>query len=275
MPKEAAGRLRRLALDQVQPYELNLAPLYVYLRRNEKFVSVKAPLDFFTPQELDRYRTYDCFFMSPFIDLVRPYQTAARMVRKLLLWNHTDADTHQFTLPPYEMSQRVLGQVLPLWKNNFTIEPFFIVVFVNELCTSLEPDTLIKVREASVLGFDRALVYCSVTVFLALHLGYCNVEYLERIRTRLFGTTLEDGANPALFVEGDIEELALRVLQVFSSEDESVVTPPASLSIAEFANDMSRVACKMRSRVRHMRSQVRNTGFSTASVFGITGFVQE
>jgi len=65
LPKEAAINLRISPIASVKPYALMIAPVYVFMRVNEKFVSVKAPLDFFTPEELERLKSFESFFFQP------------------------------------------------------------------------------------------------------------------------------------------------------------------------------------------------------------------
>jgi hypothetical protein len=52
--QEAIRELRVCSIASVQPYALMLSPVYAYLPQNAKFVAIKAPLDFFTPEELAR-----------------------------------------------------------------------------------------------------------------------------------------------------------------------------------------------------------------------------
>ena len=49
LPPDAAEKMRNCPIHSVQPYALMIAPAYVYMKVNKKFVAVKAPLDFFTP----------------------------------------------------------------------------------------------------------------------------------------------------------------------------------------------------------------------------------
>ena len=74
LPKEAAHQLRVCPIPSVQPYALMLSPVYVFMKANEKFVSVKAPLDFFTQEELSKLRMYDTFYMPDFVDRTLPFR---------------------------------------------------------------------------------------------------------------------------------------------------------------------------------------------------------
>src|SRR3990167_7937356 len=86
LPPEAVYTLRVSPIDSVEPYALTLAPMNVFLKRNEKFVSVKAPLDFFVPEELEKLRPLGNFFIPDFVDKVVPFRKAARSVAALLKW---------------------------------------------------------------------------------------------------------------------------------------------------------------------------------------------
>src|SRR5689334_8605019 len=98
LPKEAAMNLRISPIVSVKPYSLMLAPVYVFMRLNEKFVSVKGPLDFFTPEELERLQPFESFFLPEFVDTALPFRQVARNVRALLSWQPTAQGADQ--LPP-------------------------------------------------------------------------------------------------------------------------------------------------------------------------------
>ena len=71
-------------ISTIEPYSLLLAPAYVYMKRNERVVSVKGPLDFFTPDELERIRGYEMIYFPKFVKSSVQFQTSARLVRKIL-----------------------------------------------------------------------------------------------------------------------------------------------------------------------------------------------
>ena len=84
-------------IESVKPYALMIAPVYVYMRRNEKFISVKAPMDFFTAEELEKLKSVEMFFMPQFVDAVLPYRNLARRVKMILGWNPVESKAG---LPP-------------------------------------------------------------------------------------------------------------------------------------------------------------------------------
>src|SRR4051812_8298441 len=86
LPKEAASDLVRYPVQSVKPYVPMWAPIYVFMPKNEKFVSVKAPLDFFVPEELEKLEPLENFYVSSAISNALPFRDAARGVRSVLEW---------------------------------------------------------------------------------------------------------------------------------------------------------------------------------------------
>jgi hypothetical protein len=208
LPKEAAESMRICPIDTVKPYAMMLAPVYAYMKLNEKFVSVKAPLDFFTPGELDKLRTFEAFHLPAFVDTVLPFRSAARSVRALLSWSPElsvkGPRKDLVALPPasYELSDAVLRIVGPLWSSQAKVEPFFVAAFVNELCELLPAESLTTARDRSFDLYENAVLGSSWAVFLALHLGYVDLAFLNRLH-RAFGRHVArerlqsaDGASP-------------------------------------------------------------------------------
>src|SRR5687767_11667820 len=84
LPAEAYKELRICKVATMAPFALMLAPVYVFMKLNKKFVSVKAPLDFFTPEELERLAPSVILFVPKFVDAVLPFRDAAHQVRALI-----------------------------------------------------------------------------------------------------------------------------------------------------------------------------------------------
>ena len=147
LPREAAINLRISPIASVKPYSLMLAPVYVFMRLNEKFVSVKGPLDFFTPEELERLKPFESFFLPEFVDAALPFRQIARNVRRLVGWEPEYKGEEQLPPAPYEVSDAVLRMIGPLWAPGLVIEPFFAAVFANELCELLPPEKLRAARD--------------------------------------------------------------------------------------------------------------------------------
>lgn len=207
LPKEAAINLRISPIASVKPYSLMLAPVYVFMRLNQKFVAVKGPLDFFTPEELERLMPFESFFLPEFVDAALPFRQIARNVRRLVGWEPEYRGEQQLPPAPYEVSDAVLRMIGPLWGVGLTIEPFFAAVFANELCDLLPPEKLRLARDQDVIGYERAILRSGWAVFLALHLGYCDLPFLNRLQQRVFDASFTGVGVPSVGRASDVDEL--------------------------------------------------------------------
>src|SRR5690606_18653479 len=113
--------------------------------------------------------------------------------RRLLSWKprhspESDAKSSlrfpEVTLPPapYELSDAVLRLIGPLWGDGSGIDPFFVSAFAEELCGPIPGERLVAMRERSVERFEEAVFSSSFSVFIALHLGYTELEFLKDLR---------------------------------------------------------------------------------------------
>jgi hypothetical protein len=158
------------------------------MKLNQKFVTIKGPFDFFTPQELEKLKPFENLYFTEFIDFALPFQTAAQSVRFLLDW-----DASQLPPTPYEVSDaviRILGKVW--WKDSMgypVIEPYFINIFVNDLCDEIPSDVLCQARDNDMNVYEQGIMHSSLAVFLALHFGQNELSYLNKIRKEVFSQT--------------------------------------------------------------------------------------
>jgi hypothetical protein len=275
LPTEAASTLRICPIDSVKPFALMLAPVYVYMKLNQKFVAVKAPLDFFTPEELQKIRPFESLYVTPFVDEALPFRDAARRVRALL--NFADvgpvakkSGSEPYPDPclgpaPFEVSDGVLQIIGKLWSDGLVIEPFFLAVFANELCELLPSSTLLSAREKDVQRFERAVMQSSWAVFIALHLGYCNMSYLNRLRDRVFREILDSQSSSPQWSETDD---LVRASSVAFQEAET-----RSVTGEHFASRDERVFQKMASRLERVKAELMNKDAPAPSIYGPKGFV--
>ena len=190
LPRDAATTLRLCPIQTVKPYAVMIAPVYVYMQANEKFVAIKSPLDFFTDADLKRLAPLGMFFLPAFIDGSLVFREKARSLRKLLDWSPKPEDLGP---APFELSDAVLRALAPLWGLHVTVESFFVTVFANELCAGLAPESLARAREQSVPTFERALMVSSWTVFIALHCGWTRPGLLDQLRAWSFDRAMGAG----------------------------------------------------------------------------------
>jgi hypothetical protein len=264
LPKEAALNLRICPIASVKPYALMLGPVYVFMRLNEKFVSVKGPLDFFTPEELERLKTFESFHLPEFVDQALPFRQVARHARSIVGWTPTEDGEEQLPPAPYELSDAVLRMLGPLWGPDAVIEPFFAAVFANELCDLLPDAVLVSAREQSVQAFERAVLRSGWAVFIALHLGYCELPFLNRLRRRVFEGS--DLAPPSTGVASEIDEL---VAVVFDSMGADLRSPVRG---SVFEEQGSRAGLKMAGRLKRVLTMIDATE-PASTIFGERGFV--
>ncbi len=207
--------LRRSSIQTVQPYRFTFSPTYVYMQRNQKFICVKAPLDFFLTDELDKLKAhFSEVYVLPFVDKVAPFVDAGKSARILLGWNPETKEQKEVTrskniypqvgIPPapYELSDAIIRILGSVWGSQFEIEPFFVAIFIDELCGSLSSELLESSREKDIQLLEHSILLSSWIIFIALHMGYTNLGYLERIRNRVFKSLLNEedlvGADPDL-----------------------------------------------------------------------------
>ena len=190
VPGEDAVSMRVCPIETVQPFAPLPAPLYLLLSGNDKFVSVKAPLDFFTPEELDRYKSVGAFFYPQFVKKVLPFRNEALQFRTLLAAvdqaKEHPAEELENTPSPYELSDAFLRMAGKLWSEGGVIEPFFVAVFAHEFCRPMDGSWMIIARETNVLAYDQAILRSGWATWQAMHLGYLNLSWLTKFRNSVF-----------------------------------------------------------------------------------------
>jgi hypothetical protein len=283
LTKDAAAALHRVEIGQLEPFRLLPAPVYVFMRANEKFVSIKGPLDFFFPRELERIKPFASVYFPEFVKTIDPILQSARRVRMLLTGSEsavatTDEQEHKpglrplaLALPPapFEVSESILKEIGPVWWDHAGsgpgVEPFLITLFINELCEPLSPEMLHEARDKGVESFERALFRSAWAVFLALHLGYTDLGFIERLRIRVF------------------EENALRMRSVVHQGEVDELIAVASVSLKStrlriikgdfFDRRPERVSQKLASRLERVRDGLMSTGSGAPTIYGRKGFV--
>ena len=269
LPSEAAITLHATPVSDMLAHRPVSSPVYVYLRANEKFVSVKAPLDFFTEPELERLKSYEFFYTPRAMDSVLPYQDAGVAIRRLLEWKPDEDQSRPTHLPPasYELSDSVLRMLAPLWGPQAEIEPFFVVAFVEEICDALSVDALMKARDTSVEHYEGALTAAAWAVFLALHLGHCNRGFLTSLRRQVF---LEASgiARAALLhpITRDLCEAALK---------QTAKGAGARVTVKALEETKDELVFRIQGRFKRMRDDLGGAAGAgiSASIYGSGGFV--
>lgn len=219
---DASEYLRTAEIRSVKPFALLMAPAYVYMKLNQKYVMVKRPLDFFTEDELVRLSSFESLFFPKENETSLLFKRAAGEVKALLQWcpqeTSSEADA---VLPPasYEVSDAVIRLIAPLWEAGLKIDPFYVALFVNELCYPFPPEVLEACRERDVVLYERAALDSSWVVFLALHLGYADLDFLSQLRMKVMqGDSQEKGSSASVEVN-ELIHLAQGSLEHAGAQD--------------------------------------------------------
>jgi hypothetical protein len=267
LPVEAASSLRICQLETVKPYALMMAPIYVYMRRNEKYVSIKGPLDFFTPDELERLKPFEIVFMPPFVDSVLPFRQVARRAKAILHWDPSSGGKAALPPAPYELSDAILRVVGPLWSPDHYLEPFFVSIFSNEFCDLLPGNELLEARDRDLSLYERAIFISAWMVFLSLHLGITDTDYLNGLRLRSFRKVVgtEVSEEGVLAFQDELFDLLDQLLP-----GDSVYQ---RLGIEDFSERSERVAQKIVSRLKRVQTSLTDITFKKASIWGEKGFI--
>ena len=266
LPQTAALELRICPVESVQPFAPMIGPVYVLLKKNEKLISVKGPLDFFTPEELQKFRHYKNFYLPQFVDDVVPFREAAMQVRKIISWSPTKNGESVLPPAPYELSDAVLQVVGTLWGRGVVIEPFFAAIFAHELCAPLSPALALSIHDRNTVSYENALLRSGLAVFLAVHLGYCDLDFLKRLRNQVFQNGLQPQSVQLRGIASEVDDLATLVYD-FTLKD-----PRKAIRGGMFGTAMGRASAKMAARLQRVRRMVDESK-PAATIFGERGFV--
>ncbi|MBI2711580.1 MAG: hypothetical protein HYX41_01780 [Bdellovibrio sp.] len=272
-------QLFRIRVDSVKPFALMIAPVYLWLGANEKFISLKAPFDFFTLEELKKLKGHHQFFYLPqATQSVMPFREAALRVRGLLKVRPKKpvAASAKTTYPvvalppsPYELSNEILQVVGPLWwrysEDTIGIETYMISVFANEVCSLIPDAKLLQARDGDTLAYDHALLVSSWVVFLALHLAHCDYRYLNYLRLRAF-ERVSLGTPAASWARPYEENLIGLVMDLLKSS-------PQKITNQDFEGRNDSISIRLADRLARISNDLAAKGAEPPTVYGEGGFI--
>ncbi len=281
IPYEIGKKLKRVSFKTVQPYSINFVPAYVLIKKKKELIAVKGVLDFFSPEDLERLRGYDFLYLSRFISSIEFAKDAAVSLQSLLSQQEIGRDLAKVPIfrgvtlgmSPFEQSDSVLQILSRFWcqDQNLAIglELYFVSVLVYELCGKIPVDLLCQAKVRGSKRLERSIGLSGLVVFLALHLGYFNLDFIKRLRDFVFMVATEDSYDLRFKSNfpAEIEELIELVLSRFEGKGDETV-----LAVG-VANSSSRVTKKIQERLLRIRSLVRDRKSSTPSIFGELGFI--
>ena len=185
---EAIDQLLQCEICSIEPYALMLAPIYIFMKLNQKFVSVKAPLDFFTPDELQHLSRYERFYIPKFVQSGSRFQTAAKLIRNLM---SSPLSAARLAPTNYELSNEVILTLATLWGRDLSIDPFYSAVFADELLGSLDPEKMLAARDLAVARHDSGILLSGLMTFVLMHLGYYDLSLIGAIRVDVYESIVE------------------------------------------------------------------------------------
>ena len=273
LAKDKISSLRRVPISVCEPSVILLTPVYVYLPKNQKFVAIKAPLEFFSKAELEKLSPFENFYLPDFIDLIAPFQRAGESVSELLkvkvrLKLASNMGPVQVELPTsqHETSDSILRLTSSLWGAGARIEPFFLIFFANEICGLLPEKVLRQAADNNLEDFELSLLQASVAVFLALQMGWSERAFLTSLRNFFFDEPRK--------ATGDAELLIQWVQKILPHSEVRVVSLE---SVRESGNQMgpSALNVKLVQRLERVSQRLIPPGATTASVYGPKGIRDE
>lgn len=254
---ESVEELIQCPIHSIEPYSLMLSPVYVLMKLNQKFVSVKAPLDFFTPEELKKLSVHETFYLPKFVQGSVRFQTAARLIKKIM-------NIHQdpLTAAPYEVSRESFYVLGTLWGKQLQIEPFFMAIFTDELCTPLNHEKMVEAREQTVVNHDQGLLLSGTFVFIALHLGWFDLNLLSQYRTMIYERTVqgEDWKNPKTELEQLVSDLSY------------IIQFNKHLSMDVLQHSTTEWTKKIHARLITLSAKTATFSHDSVSIYGEEGF---
>lgn len=242
LPPHVADHLRKCTIASVSPYALMPTPTYVFMPKNKKFVSIKSPLDFFAPEELERLKPFGEFYVPAFIDQVSPFRSAGISAKSILTWKD---DKNDLGLVPYEASNSLLRVIAPLWGSAMRVDSLCLTVFCNELFDSLPEEIIRKDQQSDIEQFETALFRSSLSVFLALHLGYPDIEGLRDLRDSWFSI----GREPKDRLLSGVKQISKELVE---SSTKRFVEPD------QFKPVEGPLKCKLFNRMMRIKQEVLN-----------------
>lgn len=282
LPKDAIQTLRRVPVELYEAHRNLLTPVYVFLPKNQKFVALKAPLQHFSPSELEKFKSYDNFYVPEFIEQITPFQRAGELMHSFLaVYHKQEVETNQgkeWVHVPVSQNERdnaVLGVLGRLWSRGAKVEPFFLCFFVDEFCPPLAIDKMMPVIEKDADLFELALLRSSAAVFLALHIGYTDSNLLFTLRDQAFEDTVSSNrlAGPGAEI-GQMIKLVRKIIETNDTREisfdgfQKIIDSP----VTHFSD---KVAIKMRSRLKRIKLEFIGLDSSVSSLYGDMGLIDD
>lgn len=294
LSKAAADTLRRCPIAGIEPYSLMLGPVYIFMKLNGKFISVKEPLDFFEPEELEKLSHYENFYFEKFIDQAIAFREVGRALRRLLMWRSessslsktsspavslVDVAKNENTLPSYMTGDAILRLITPLFGDHSQIEPYFLTLFVDEFCGPLNAIDLKTRRDEDVETYEWAMHCSSLTILFLTILNAANLDFFNAARSYVFNsygrdTDTANASNPKAVLQHKDFQTSFRYAE---SICKSMRKAPRPTFKVDFIRGIDEPALrKIISRFERIETSLREqvVTFDDFSIYSNGGFAQ-
>lgn len=251
--EEAIEQYDKFPVESIEPCSIRLAPTYVALTQNKKLIAVKGPLDFFSEKELRKWLRFSHFYSPPIASLVTPFSQAGSAIREILKVKEEQKQNQPLPPSPLSLSRQVLDRLKGLWtlapSGDLCVEPLALIAFNELLCEKISGPALVKARERSVARFEEALLFSSWSTFMALHLGYCNLSFINQVRSDSFQAFSSEETENLTRTLAD--ELITMTREIFKSQSLNQVSSRVFDSLSHPAS-----AC-LRDRLKYIKSEIK------------------
>lgn len=226
LPSEAKDQLTSVPAGVFRPNQFLGVPVYIHMELNQKFVSVKGPLGFFSAADLEKFSKKGDLFVHSFARRIETAQSVGDSIKKMLQLKliqpvHTNQGEVKVQQPPHslqlhETSLRLLAQV---WGRELWVEPYFLAILALEICGPVPEEQLKIWSSESVDRLELALVRACTAVFFGLHLGWVDPVWLGSFRQRFLASHF-GGPWPTF---GDQAQLKTMIEKMVPSLDEGPI----------------------------------------------------
>lgn len=275
LPISEGRHLKKIRVEALEPARLLFSPLYIYMSLNKKYLAIKGPLDFLTVEEIRKLESLPFVYFSKFIDRLYPVRKMGEAIREVLsleprrLKTSSQASEAETLFPlvdlpvaTYEISDRILKLLAPIWSYEWETELYLLSVLAEEVCGSLPVKILHEAREKSLQDYEQGHAISAWAIFLALQLGVTDLAVLVDLRKEAFQTAQGKEASFTGFFK-QIIELSQNLPTDFDQK----------IAVAEFWKRCAGLE-KIEHRIKRIQKEKLNRPSLSASALGPEGLFE-
>ncbi len=189
---DAAEELRPVPVAGIRAYSLTWVPHYLFLEKNQKFIPMRRPFDFFSGRDMEKLKSVE----SLWVPMERsPYErqlASGLRIREYLdsltakaLEQANKGDFAELTVSTFEISSQMIRMMPSIWGSGARIEHTEMAAWADGFCDPVPGEILEPARDRGEKEFRDLLVLSGWAVFLSLHLGHSAPDYLTQVRNMI------------------------------------------------------------------------------------------